>query len=139
SITPARVDEILNGTKEASPFEIVAMQTLLARWVGIPARIGYGFDGGTKNGDHLEVHPRDGAVFPEVYFAKHGWLPVIGVPQKTKVSDASDPRLQQYKPGGLPSNDIAVTSFRPIELPSLKRFDVVRNVLVVMALMLLLA
>ena len=139
SITPARVDEILARTKEASPFEIVAIQTLLARWVGIPARIGYGFDGGTRTGEVLEVHPRDGAVFPQVYFAKHGWLPVIGIPQKTKVSDLSDPRLQQYRPGVLPSNDIAVTIFRPIELPAPKRFDVVRNVIVTVAGLLLAA
>ena len=139
SITPARVDEILGRTKEASPFELVAIQTLLARWVGIPARIGYGFDGGTRVGEVLEVRPRDGAVFPQVYFPKHGWLPVIGIPQKTKVSDLSDPRLQQYRPGVLPSDDIAVTIFRPIELPEPRRFDLARNVIAGLAALLLLA
>jgi hypothetical protein len=120
SITPERVDEILSA-KEASPYEIVAVQTMLARWVGIPARIGYGFDGGTKVGDHLEVHPRDGAVFPEVYFNQYGWLPVIGIPAKTKVSD-QDTKVQQFRKGVLPSQDIAVTIFRPVELPGRSRF-----------------
>jgi hypothetical protein len=121
SITPTRVDTILAATKEASPFEIVALQALLARWVGLPSRIGYGFDGGTKVGDHLEVHPRDGAVFPEVYFPGSGWLPVIGIPSKAKVSDATS-RVQQFRKGVLPSEDIAVTIFRPVELAGSSRF-----------------
>jgi len=116
SIPPSRVQQLLI-TKDASPFELVATETLFARWVGIPARIGYGFDGGTTVGDHVEIHPLDAAAFPEVYFADHGWLPVIGVPAKTKVSDSSDPRLQQFDPGVLPSDNVGVTIFRPVELP----------------------
>jgi hypothetical protein len=121
SITPERVDRIISSTKEASPYEIVAMQAMLARWVGLPSRIGYGFGGGTRVGDHLEVHPRDGAVFPEVYFNGNGWLPVIGIPSKAKVSDASS-RVQQFRKGVLPSEDIAVTVFRPVELAGASRF-----------------
>ena len=117
AIPASRVDEILTA-KEGSPFEIVAVQTLLARWIGIPARIGYGFDGGALAGDpHREYRPRDGAVFPQVYFEGNGWLPVIGIPAKTKVTDTSDPNLQQFKPGVLPSDDISVTLFRPVERP----------------------
>ena len=112
SITPDRVSDIL-GKKEASPYEIVATQVMLARWAGIPARIGYGFDGGTKVGDHLEVHPKDGTAFPEVFFPGHGWLPVIGNPQHAKPSENSDPRFQQLTPGVLPSNDISVPLFLP--------------------------
>jgi hypothetical protein len=116
SITPDRVNEILTK-KEASPYEIVATQVMLARWAGVPARIGYGFDGGEKVGDHLEVHPKDGTAFPEVFFPGHGWLPVIGTPAKAKASENSDPRFQQFKPGVLPSNDIAVPLFLPAILP----------------------
>jgi hypothetical protein len=114
AIPASRVDEVLTE-QEGSPFEIVAVQTLLARWIGIPARIGYGFDGGTVAGDHREIRPKDGAVFPQVYFEGNGWLPVIGIPTKTKVSDTSDPNTQQFKPGVLPSDDISVTIFRPVE------------------------
>ena len=106
-----RVQQILAQSKEATPFELVAIQTLLARWVGVPARIGYGFDGGEKVGSHLEVHPRNGAAFPEVYFQGYGWLPVIGTPSKAKVSENSDPRLQQFTSGVLPSQDISVPLF----------------------------
>lgn len=116
SITPQRAQEILTK-KEGSPYEMVALQVMLARWAGVPARIGYGFDGGTKVGDHLEVHPTDGTAFPEVYFPGHGWLPVIGQPAKAKASENSDPRFLQFKPGVLPSNDIAVPLFLPVILP----------------------
>ena len=39
-------DDMLAGSKEGTPFEIVAAQAMLARWAGIPSRIGYGFDEG---------------------------------------------------------------------------------------------
>lgn len=117
SIPVDRVQEILGSSKEASPFELVAIQTMLARWIGIPARIGYGFDGGEKVGDHLEIHPRNGAAFPEVYFSGHGWLPVIGIPQHAKASSTSDPRFEQFLPGVLPSSDIAVPLFVALILP----------------------
>src|SRR5258708_32487874 len=90
---------------------------MLARWSGVPARIAYGFDGGEKVGDHLEVHPKDGIAFPEVYFPGHGWLPVIGTPQKAKVSENSDPRFQQFKSGVQPSEDIAVPLYLPAIIP----------------------
>jgi transglutaminase superfamily protein len=140
AIPPSRVQEILSTTKEASPFELVAIQTLFARWVGIPARIGYGFDGGSRVGDHLEVHPKDGASFPEVYFAKKGWLPVIGVPAKTRVTDISDPKLQQQRPGVLPSEDISVTIFRPVELAAQSRlYQQIRSIALIVLLLLILA
>ncbi|MHB8510307.1 MAG: DUF3488 and transglutaminase-like domain-containing protein [Candidatus Dormibacteria bacterium] len=141
SIPPDRVQTVLGQTKEASPYEIVAMQVMLARWAGVPARIGYGFDGGTKVGDHLEVHPRDGAAFPEVYFPGHGWLPVIGTPAKAKASETSDPRFQQFTPGVLPSKDISVPVFLPAVVPGESDFlDQLRaGVLVVGAVVLALA
>ncbi|HEY0400084.1 MAG TPA: transglutaminaseTgpA domain-containing protein, partial [Acidimicrobiia bacterium] len=84
SVPPERVQEMLSGAKEGTPYEIVAAQALLARWAGIPSRIGYGFDGGEVTDNKLEVRPKNGASFPEVYFAKYGWLPVIGTPTKAK-------------------------------------------------------
>lgn len=44
-VTPARVDEMLAGKGTATPFEIVAAEALLARWAGLPSRVGFGFDG----------------------------------------------------------------------------------------------
>lgn len=122
SVTPATVQDMISGSKEASPYEIVAAQAMLARWAGIPSRIGYGFDGGelvasTEGGSKLEIRPRNGASFPEVYFPTHGWLPVIGTPQKAKATVGGDPSTQQQDPNVLPSDEIQVGLFVPIMVP----------------------
>ena len=117
SIPPERVQEILGDTLEASPFEIVAMQAMLARWTGVPARIGYGFDGGEATGDILVIRPQHGASFVEVYFPGEKWLPVIGTPKKAKPTVGSDPSLQRLDESILTSDDIAVQVYLPILLP----------------------
>jgi hypothetical protein len=133
SITPDRVQQILGASsREASPFEIVAMQAMLARWVGLPARIGYGFDGGDKVGDHLEVHPKHGAAFPEVYFPGYAWLPVIGTPQHAKVNENNDPHQQQRGIGIAPSRDITVPLFVPMVTPPPGiTYEDIRNVVLI--------
>ena len=117
SVTAERVQDMIGGSQEGSPFEMVAAQAMLARWVGIPSRIGYGFDGGELVGDKLEVRPRHGATFPEVYFAGHKWLPIIGTPKKAEPTVGSDPSLQQIDPSVLPSDDISVQVFLPVFVP----------------------
>lgn len=132
SIPPERVQEILGNTLEASPFEIVAMQAMLARWTGVPARIGYGFDGGETNGDILVVRPRHGASFVEVYFPEFKWLPVIGTPKQAKPTVGSDPSLQNQDQSILPSDDIAVQVYLPVLLPPPSQFaDIVRQVVLI--------
>jgi hypothetical protein len=118
---------MLAGSKEGTPYEIVAAQALLARWAGIPSRIGYGFDGGAVAGgdagapqgadNKLEVRPKNGASFPEVYFPKYGWLPVIGTPTKAKPTVGSDPATQRQDPNVLPSDDIQIGLFVPVLVP----------------------
>jgi transglutaminase-like putative cysteine protease len=115
---------MLAGSKEGSPYEIVAAQAMLARWVGIPSRIGYGFDGGEVTGEpadgapnKLEVRPKNGASFPEVYFPKYGWLPVIGTPTKAKPTVGSDPATQRQDPNVQPSDDIQIGLFVPVLVP----------------------
>lgn len=122
SVPPERVQDMLAGSKEGSPYEIVAAQAMLARWAGIPSRIGYGFDGGelvdeSGAGSRLEIRPRNGASFPEVYFPTHGWLPVIGTPVKAKPTVGGDPSTQQQDPSVLPSDEIQVGLFVPILVP----------------------
>lgn len=116
SITPDRVADMVAGSKEASPFEIVAAQAMFARWVGIPARIGYGFDGGEFVEKVLQVHPYHGAAFVEVYFPGYNWLPVIGTPKKAKASTTTG--QQKVDPNVLPSDDIGVQLVFPIETPA---------------------
>ena len=117
SVTAEDVQDMIAGSKEATPYEMVAAQAMLARWVGIPSRIGYGFDGGELIGDKLEVRPRHGATFPEVYFAGHKWLPIIGTPKKAKPTVGEDPAMTQVDPSVLPSDDISVQVFLPVFVP----------------------
>ena len=112
SIKPQRLDDMIAGTKRASPFEIVAAQAMLARWIGLPPRIGYGFDGGDLENGRFHVRPRHGATFVEVYFPGFKWLPVIGAPKKAEATTSSNE--QQVNPNVLPSQDIAVQLTLPV-------------------------
>jgi hypothetical protein len=139
SITPARAQQILGDTHEASPFEIVALQAMLGRWEGIPSRIGYGFDGGDLVGDALQVRPRNGASFPEVWFQGYGWLPVIGTPKKAKPTVGKDSGNQNRDPSVQPSDDVGVAVYFPELLPpASKTTDQVKIGLLVAALLALL-
>lgn len=132
SISPDRVADLVAGTKEGSPFEIVAAQAMLARWVGVPARIGYGFDGGEQVGDVLQVRPKHGATFVEVYFPQYKWLPVIGTPKQAEPSVGGDASLQQFDPSILPSEDVSVQVFLPIALEPAAQLG--RQVLIALAI-----
>lgn len=117
SVTPERVADMIAGSREGTPYEIVAAQAMLARWVGIPSRIGYGFDGGDKLGDVLQVRPRHGAAFPEVYFPGFKWLPVIGVPKQAEPTVGGDPSKQRLDPLVQPSNDVGTKLYLPVIVP----------------------
>ncbi|MEY2424693.1 MAG: hypothetical protein QOI61_265 [Actinomycetota bacterium] len=113
AIPPERVNELLTNL-EGTPYEIVATQALLARWIGLPSRIAFGFDGGETVGSNtLEVRPRNGATFVEVYFPGFKWVPVIGTPKKAKPSVSSDPGQQQTNPNILPSDEVNIQVFLP--------------------------
>ena len=132
SISPDRVADLIAGTKEGSPFEIVAAQAMLARWAGVPARIGYGFDGGEQVGDTLQVRPKHGATFVEVFFPQYKWLPVIGTPKQAEPTVGSDASLQQFDPSILPSEDVSVQVFLPVALEPAAQLG--RQVLIALAI-----
>ncbi|HZU74552.1 MAG TPA: transglutaminase domain-containing protein [Acidimicrobiales bacterium] len=90
AVPPSRIADMIDGSKQGTPFEIVAAQALLARWVGVPSRIGYGFDGGAVVNGVRQVSPRDAASFVEVYFPGFEWLPVIGTPAHAKATSGSN-------------------------------------------------
>ncbi|MCA1711810.1 MAG: DUF3488 and transglutaminase-like domain-containing protein, partial [Actinobacteria bacterium] len=116
SVTPQRVADMLTGNKEGSPYEIVAAQAMLARWVEVPSRIGYGFDGGEEVGDVLQIRPKHGASFVEVYFPGYGWLPVIGTPQNAQASLGQEGETQ-FDPSIIPSDEISVLLYLPVVVP----------------------
>ncbi|MDQ1444524.1 MAG: hypothetical protein QOI20_988 [Acidimicrobiaceae bacterium] len=118
AVSPERVVDMLTGSKEGSPFEIVAAQAMLARWAGVPSRIGYGYDGGVElaSGER-EIRPKNGSSWLEVYFPGYKWLPVLGSPASAKTTLQPDgptvehPEVQQ-------STDIAVQVFFPLRTTS---------------------
>ena len=113
SVTPAKVQDMLAGSREATPFQIVAGEAMLARWAGVPSRIGYGFDGGDPGpGGVLQVRPKNGALFLEVFFKDYGWLPVIGDPLQARQNLSSS--QQQFNPSVVISQNIGVQIFLPI-------------------------
>ena len=140
-ITPERVQDMLTGAKEGTPFEIVATQAMLGRWAGIPSRIGYGFDGGDavegKEGT-LQIRPKHGANFVEVYFPGYKWLPVIGTPRTARPTVGSESQ-QQFDPSILPSDEVSVRLFMPVVVAGESRLaDQVRSTLLVVVPVLLL-
>jgi hypothetical protein len=85
-MTAQRVGQMLDGG-DANPYEIVEAEALLARWAGIPSRIGFGYFGGSKQSDgSYAVHPSNGATWLEAYFSGYGWYPITGTPPKAKPS-----------------------------------------------------
>lgn len=123
-INSARVVAMLQGG-EASPFEIVAAEALLARWAGLPARIGYGFNGGGAVEGGREFRPRDGANWLEVHLGAASWVPIIGTPPKARSSLTADPKNQQ--PTIKPSDELSLQVYLPIRNENpLQFFQVVR-------------
>jgi hypothetical protein len=122
AVPPARVDELLAGKGTATPFEIVAAEALLARWAGIPSRVGFGFDGlNTEdvNGTSVQtVRPRNAAQWLEAWFEGYGWVPLVGAPEKAAASLDTDPNAR-FDPGIAPSDDVAVEVYLPFELEDL--------------------
>lgn len=119
-VPPERVVAMLRGA-EATPYEITAAEALLARWAGVPARIGYGFYAGdrvTSGAPVASVRPRHGATWVEVYFEGYGWVSVVGVPPRARSSLSGDP--QNQNPNVRPSDELALVVHIPIRLQSVR-------------------
>jgi len=118
-ITPQRVAELFREDAEATPYEIVAAEAMLARWAGVPSRIGFGFDGLNEEGEQLTVRPRNSAQWLEVWFDGYGWTPLIGAPKQAESTLDSDPA--RFNPTIEASDDVAVDLYLPYELESLEQ------------------
>jgi hypothetical protein len=124
-INPARVAELLRGGT-GTPFEIVASEALLARWAGLPARIGFGFKGGAPlPGGAVEFRPKDGANWLEAWFPGQGWVPIVGVPPKAQASLDNDAKNKQEQVR--PSEDLSLQIYLPVQNPNpLLFFEIAR-------------
>jgi hypothetical protein len=114
-VTTARVQKMLVGNHEGSPFDIVAAEAMFARWAGVPSRIGFGFDGINDEDGKKTVRPKNAAQFLEVNFAGYGWVPIIGAPPKAKENLNTD-KNAKFDPSIAPSGDVAVELKIPIEV-----------------------
>jgi hypothetical protein len=129
AVPPSKVDDLLVGSHEGSPFEIVAAEAMLARWAGIPSRIAYGFDGFLDEDGKKVVRPKLGSNWLEAYFEGFGWVPLIGTPPKAKASLDTDPNAR-FDPNITPSDDVAVELYIPIELDDLTQlYEQIRSLL----------
>jgi hypothetical protein len=85
-VSADRVVQFLTGGI-GNPYELTAAEALLARWAGIPARMGYGYYGGTKLTDgSQEFRPSNASTYIEAYFAPYGWVPILGTPPQAQTS-----------------------------------------------------
>jgi hypothetical protein len=123
-ITATRVGQMLDGGT-ASPYEINAAEAMLARWAGLPSRIGYGYYGGLqqRNGS-LDVHPVNAAMWLEVYFDHYGWIPIVGVPPRAEGSTST---AQRNNVASSAVNQLQLVVYIPVREPSVELlFEYVR-------------
>jgi hypothetical protein len=136
-ITPHKIETILVGNHEGSPFELVAAQAMLARWAGVPSRIGFGFDGSQAEGGVNTVRPRNASQWLEVNFNGHGWIPIITQPPKAKAELNNDDA--KYDPSIEAGADVAVQIYVPIKVRSYRAlYQQVRDALATVLPLLLL-
>ncbi len=119
-VPPSRVVEMLTG-EPATPYEITAGEVLLARWAGVPARIGYGYFGGQAvKGDPkaVEIRPRNGATWLEAHFGGSGWVPIVGTPPRARVTLNKD--QQNGDPSVRASDELALVTYVPVRLQTVR-------------------
>jgi hypothetical protein len=129
AVPPSKVADLLEGSHEGTPFEIVAAEAMLARWAGLPSRIGYGFDGVIEENGKKVIRPKLGANWLEVYFQGYGWVPLIGAPPKAKTTLDADPNAK-FDPNIVPSDDVAVELYVPVKVDDLSQlYERIRSLL----------
>jgi hypothetical protein len=125
-VTPARVAQMLQPNAEATPYEITAAEAMLARWAGVPSRIGFGFHGGDPLPDGTSsFRPRHGAAWMEAYFEGFGWVPLVGTPPRAKSSLTADQKNDD--PRVKPTDDLAMVLYLPARRLTFKLlYEIVR-------------
>lgn len=114
-VSADRAQQIIvqKGTK-ATPYEIAAADALLARWVGIPARIGYGYYTAGKQAEKdgvIDVRPEDAAIWLETNYDGVGWVPALKTPKRTP--PPTDEAPQNQRPDVSASGERALLVYVP--------------------------
>lgn len=111
-VSGARVVELLNGAT-GNPYELTAAEALLARWAGLPARIGFGyFRGAQDEGASIEFRPADAATYLEIWMGDLGWVPIIGTPPKAQQSLNNNQR--NMDPNIQSAPELGISVFLPV-------------------------
>ncbi|WP_433413409.1 transglutaminaseTgpA domain-containing protein [Microtetraspora malaysiensis] len=89
--------------------QFASAMAVMARVIGIPARVSIGYTGGTKIEKSWAVRTQDAHAWPELYFEGVGWLPFEPTPAggagqgTARVPDYSLPRPSEVTPSADPS------------------------------------
>ena len=95
----AGLTTFLTGTRRGVCVQFAYAMTVLARLVGIPARMAVGFTTGTRQSrDHYVVTTGDDHAWTEVYFPSYGWIRFEPTPAGQ--GTASDPNYMTSTPRG---------------------------------------
>lgn len=115
-VSADRVVELLGGAT-GNPYELTASEALLARWAGIPSRIGFGYyDGQKKDNGEIEFRPANAATYLEVYMGQYGWIPVIGTPPRAQQSLSNNQRNNDSSIEASP--ELGIVVYLPVRQPN---------------------
>jgi hypothetical protein len=137
-VSADRVVELLEGGT-GNPYELTASEALLARWAGLPSRLGFGYsDGERKANGEIEYRPANAATYLEVYMGEYGWIPVIGTPPRAQQSLSNNSRNNDSSIQASP--ELGINVYLPVRQPNAlpiyayARYYLVRILPVVLAL-----
>jgi hypothetical protein len=131
-VSADRVVRLLEGGT-GNPYELTAAEALLARWAGIPSRIGVGYyDGRQKDNGEIEFRPADAATYLEAYFPPYGWVPIIGTPPRAQQSLSNNQRNNDANIQASP--ELGINVYLPVRQPRRLPFYVYARFYLVRAL-----
>jgi transglutaminase-like putative cysteine protease len=94
--TPASAARVMPGAQAGTSEQFATAFAVLARSVGLPTRVVFGFGPGEQQPDGTwVVRGRDALAWPEVYFAGLGWVPFNPSPAPLDSNGPSEQAKQQ--------------------------------------------
>ncbi|GLY29095.1 transglutaminase domain-containing protein [Kineosporia sp. NBRC 101731] len=97
----ARVLELLDTTTGAgngTPDQFATAYVLMARSLGLPARVAVGFEAGkADDSGKVTVSFGDATAWPEIWFDGAGWVPFSAVPERTGSAQTQPEEKQETK------------------------------------------
>ena len=101
-LTPAGLTSFLEVTKKGYCQQFSSAMAVLARLLGIPSRVAYGFTAGSPNGTGtFRVTTHDSHAWPELYFQGYGWLRFEPTPSGTAGQGTAYAPAYSVTPGGV--------------------------------------